>query len=197
MLIVFVRSFIFTLQEFAKELVSFVDAASRVYHFETLAQAQGKGWRRVFAGLKSCFTRDEYEEDLFKRRQRWEKKENNTLTRRLCTFSLYFSPSQLLTCCFHVSAKLFNGRARQKAAFPKIQPHAPNTILTPAWDGLTWKGKVQHGLWALGARLKSRTVKFSIKAGMATAVLASPAFFDATRPTFTSFRGEWALISVE
>jgi hypothetical protein len=31
---------------------------------------------------------------------------------------------------------------------------------------------------------------------MATAALAAPAFINATRPIFTEYRGEWALISV-
>ncbi len=48
----------------------------------------------------------------------------------------------------------------------------------------------------MGGVLKGRTVKFAFKAGMATALLASPAFFDATRPLFLEYRGEWALISV-
>ena len=39
-------------------------------------------------------------------------------------------------------------------------------------------------------------MKFAVKAGMATAMLAAPAFFDATRPVFVEYRGEWALISV-
>ena len=41
-----------------------------------------------------------------------------------------------------------------------------------------------------------RDTKFAIKAGMATAILASPAFIDSTRPTFVAFFGDWALISV-
>ena len=31
---------------------------------------------------------------------------------------------------------------------------------------------------------------------MATAVLASPAFYEKTRPIFMEYRGEWALVSV-
>lgn len=44
--------------------------------------------------------------------------------------------------------------------------------------------------------MKERDVKFATKAGMATALLAAPAFFDATRPFFLQNWGEWALISV-
>lgn len=39
-------------------------------------------------------------------------------------------------------------------------------------------------------------MKYAFKVGMSTAVLAAPAFFDATRPMYTNYKGEWALISV-
>lgn len=39
-------------------------------------------------------------------------------------------------------------------------------------------------------------MKYAIKAGMATAILAAPAFFDATRPIFVDYYFDWALISV-
>ena len=57
-------------------------------------------------------------------------------------------------------------------------------------------GKLNQSIWAFGARLKEKDVKYALKVGMATAILAAPAFFDATRPIFTEYRGEWALISV-
>jgi hypothetical protein len=44
--------------------------------------------------------------------------------------------------------------------------------------------------------MNERDTKFAIKAGMATAVLAAPAFIDSTRSTFVDFFGDWALISV-
>jgi hypothetical protein len=51
-------------------------------------------------------------------------------------------------------------------------------------------------LWAFGARMQDHDVKYAVKTGAATAILAAPAFFEATRPTFMEYRGEWALISV-
>lgn len=39
-------------------------------------------------------------------------------------------------------------------------------------------------------------MKYAFKVGMSTAMLAAPAFFDATRPIFTEYKGEWALMSV-
>ena len=51
-------------------------------------------------------------------------------------------------------------------------------------------------IWEIGIRLTERDAKYAIKAGMATAILSAPAFFDATRPTFVQYYGDWALISV-
>lgn len=80
--------------------------------------------------------------------------------------------------------------------FPKVKPHAPNTIQTPAREDLPFWGRVKQGIWALGIKMQDRTVKYAIKSGMAVAALAAPAFFEKTRPLFTYYRGEWALISV-
>ena len=56
--------------------------------------------------------------------------------------------------------------------------------------------RVGQSIWAVGARLKENDTKYAFKTGMATAMLAAPAFFETTRPIFTEYRGEWALISV-
>ena len=61
---------------------------------------------------------------------------------------------------------------------------------------MTFVGRMKQSLWALGARMKQQDMKYAVKAGMATAILASPAFFESTRPMFVEYRGEWALISV-
>ncbi|KAJ8586641.1 hypothetical protein M405DRAFT_743289 [Rhizopogon salebrosus TDB-379] len=84
---------------------------------------------------------------------------------------------------------------RHKVSFPKVQPHAPNTIQTPLRANLTFIGRIKRALWDLGAILKERKLKYAFKVGMSTAMLAAPAFFDSTRPVFTEYRGEWALIS--
>lgn len=55
---------------------------------------------------------------------------------------------------------------------------------------------MKQRLWDLSAYFKDRNVRFAVKVGMATAMLAAPAFFDATRYLFIEYRGEWALISV-
>lgn len=51
-------------------------------------------------------------------------------------------------------------------------------------------------MWELGKTLQERNVKFAMRAGLAISLLASPAFFDATRPAFVEFQGDWALLSV-
>ena len=79
--------------------------------------------------------------------------------------------------------------------FPKVRPHAPDTIQTPSWDSLTLTGKIDRTAWQIGKRLTERDTKFAIKAGMAAAILASPAFIESTRSTFLTFFGDWALIS--
>ena len=113
---------------------------------------------------------------------------------------MYVSPS----CAYKVlipylsSAHYFGGQLKphKAASFPKVTPHAPNTIQTPNPDNLTFIGRVKRSLWTLGARLQQQDMKHAFKTGMATAILAAPAFFEATRPVFVEYRGEWALISV-
>ncbi|KAF9237441.1 Fusaric acid resistance protein-like-domain-containing protein [Melanogaster broomeanus] len=123
--------FMFTLQEFAGELVSLTDAMRRIYAVE-LARLSRQSWLR------------------------------------------------------HRHPKVF---------FPKVQPHAPNTMQTPDRLHLTLIERVLRSLWDFGDRLKDRNIKYAFKVGMSAAMLSAPAFFDATRPVFTEYRGEWALMS--
>ncbi|KAJ7467034.1 Fusaric acid resistance protein-like-domain-containing protein [Mycena latifolia] len=143
--------FIFTLQEFAGELVSLVDAMSRIYSLEQARANRARWWTRLF-------------------------RFGQGLRRR---FSQYIIPEHRHT---HPS-------------FPKVRPHAPNTIQTPARDRLTWIGRIKQQVWAIGKRLTESDTKYAVKAGMATALLAAPAFFDKTRPIFVDLWGDWALIS--
>ncbi|KAJ7933967.1 hypothetical protein B0H13DRAFT_2227384 [Mycena leptocephala] len=135
--------FIFTMQEFAGELVSLVDAMG--------ARAnRARWWTRIFCWSRSAGS-----------------------------LAQYITPQH----------------RRTHPSFPKVRPHAPNTIQTPAWDRLTWIGRIKQQLWTIGKRLTERDTKYAVKAGMATAILAAPAFFDATRPYFVRLWGDWALIS--
>ncbi|EMD33734.1 hypothetical protein CERSUDRAFT_87077 [Gelatoporia subvermispora B] len=163
--------FIFTLQELAKELISLADAMGRICSIERAQAARGWWGKRLWASLKSG-------NGLFHRKLRRtsrEKRRGGGMRRR---FSVLFVPEP-----------------HRVASFPKIKPHAPNTIQTPARANLSLMGRVKQSLWALGSRLKEPDLKYAIKTGMATAMLAAPAFFDSTRPVFVEYRGEWALIS--
>ncbi|THH02540.1 hypothetical protein EW145_g6738 [Phellinidium pouzarii] len=161
--------FIFTLQEFAKELTSLVDAMNRIYALEHMSRS-----RSLWSRCVHFFSFSQWRARL---KPHAETKERPTLKRR---FSSFITP--------HTQ--------RRPAVFPKVRPHAPNTVLTPARTELTRFGRVGQALWRLGGILKRPNAKFAFKAGMATAILAAPAFFDRTRPIFVEYRGEWALISV-
>jgi hypothetical protein len=166
-------SFIFTLQEFAQELVSLIDAMSRIYTIEQDKAAHGTwGTGAVVDGYGSVRSA---------LRRVWAARkpgihERRGLQRRL-------------------SAIVLPRHRHKKPAFPKVTPHAPNTVQTPSGFDLTWVGRAKRLVWVVGARLRERDLKYAFKAGMGTAALAAPAFFDATRPTFVAYRGEWALVS--
>ena len=55
--------------------------------------------------------------------------------------------------------------------------------------------RLKQFVWRVGDRARESDVKYAVEAGMATAMLAAPAFFEVTGPTFMEYRGEWALIS--
>ncbi|KAF8993682.1 Fusaric acid resistance protein-like-domain-containing protein [Cyathus striatus] len=145
--------FIFTLQEFARELVSLVDAMERIYAYEQLRLHKAPWWNRFMSWPIS-------------RISKWPE-------------ASYILPQNRIV----------------HPAFPKVRPHAPNTMQTPGRDQLNFMGKLKQTIWMLSLRLKERDMKFAIKAGMATAILASPAFFESTRPFFVAYYGDWALIS--
>ncbi|KAH9893586.1 Fusaric acid resistance protein-like-domain-containing protein [Cubamyces lactineus] len=162
--------YIFTLQEFARELISLVDAMGRVCSIERANAAHNGLWGRFRdAMLLSCGSRSAI-------RRTTREKRSRSIRKRL-------------------SALFVNQQPHRAVSFPKVTPHAPNTIQTPARENLTFIGRVKQSLWALGARLKQQDMKYAFKTGMATAILAAPAFFEVTRPVFVEYRGEWALIS--
>lgn len=118
------------------------------------------------------------------------------IRRRLCKY-IPIHMNDIRNVSHNSTATFLRERTQTKpVVFPKVRPHAPDTIHTPSSFELTLSGRFKQWIWRVGGILKGRTVKFAFKAGMATALLASPAFFDASRPMFLKFRGEWALISV-
>ncbi len=60
---------------------------------------------------------------------------------------------------------------------------------------MTWHDKLQRLVWNIGEFFRQPDTKFAIKAGLGSALLASPAFFPSTRPIFTKYQGQWALVS--
>ncbi|TCD61379.1 hypothetical protein EIP91_008533 [Steccherinum ochraceum] len=165
--------FIFTLQEFAKELISLVDAMSRVCNIRRAQAEKRSWWHTLTAPLLRLYSQ------MTQRGangRSGESKQKAGMRKRL---SAYFVTLP----------------AHKAVSFPKIRPHAPNTIQTPSRENLTFWERVNQSIWALGSRLKEQDLKYAIKAGMATAILAAPAFIESTRPIFVEYRGEWALIS--
>ena len=187
-------SFIFTLQEFAQELVSLVDAMSRIYNIEREQAARGNWVRRVIV--------DSYNSVQIVARRRWRVntrpgKQRPNLQKRLCLSTPSSgAPKTLNIFVFHLAIIMrFQGK-HKKPSFPKVQPHAPNTMHTPPRSNLPFLGRLKQRLWAFGERIQEREMKHAFKAGMGMAILAAPAFFGTTRDVFMEYKGEWALISV-
>ena len=178
-------SFIFTLQEFAKELISLVDAVERIYCYERQILLRHSWWIRFFTRIKRGFV------TVFNI-TRYNK--NLSISKRLCVF--IFSVAILGEVLIRLAAYMIPHHRRVHPFFPKIRPHAPDTLQTPPHHQLSWVGRLKRTLWVFGRRLKERDTKFAIKAGMATSLLALPAFLKSTRPTFVAYWGDWALISV-
>ena len=85
---------------------------------------------------------------------------------------------------------------RDIKAFLTIHPSAPDEEKLPPFSSLSWWGCVKQTCWIIGRHLKAPDKLYAIKTGIGTAILASPGFFEVTRPIFVEYRGEWALISV-
>ncbi|KAK2463297.1 hypothetical protein APHAL10511_004952 [Amanita phalloides] len=157
--------FIFTLQEFAQELILLIECIERVY-LQTRHQSRSHSRLQSVMTLVSRF---------------WTSKSRQAYTRRP---GLRRSLSHIIPI-----------ERNLRPGFPKIHPHAPDTIQTPSWNQLSSSGQFKKVLWTFGKMLGEQRSKYAIKAGMATAILASPAFYDTTRPLFIKYWGDWALIS--
>jgi len=182
------QSFIFTLEEFAKELISLVDAVERIYCYHqhllhrTLWPIRLMSWAGGI--IKS----------LFRHKPPGIRRKTLNIRKSLGAYNLIIRHDRQLI--IPSPAYMIPQHRLAHPSFPKIRPHAPDTLQTPSRDKLSFWGKVNQTLWTIGKRLKERDTKYAIKAGMATALLASPAFIDATRHTFVAYWGDWALISV-
>jgi len=182
-------SFIFTLQEFAGELMCLTDAMRRIYAVELNRYSERNWWRRYLVdGSKSIFS---FLRSF--RRGSIAEKHGRTGLRRLCKKSCSCGPKDEF---ISGTAMYFGAHRHPKVSFPKVRPHAPNTVQTPDRSNLGFIGRLKRLIWDLGDKLKDYNIKYAFKVGMSTAMLAAPAFADATRHIFTEYRGEWALVSV-
>ncbi|KAG9096669.1 hypothetical protein FRC06_008439 [Ceratobasidium sp. 370] len=170
--------FIFTLKEFARDLMAFVDVMGIIYLTERrVALEEGIGeW--ILRHILCCVPRRRALSRLIFPGSQMQPKRNRRpgLARRL---------SNLVPVEPKDRVKLF----------PKVKPHAPNTALRLPRKQLTRWGRIKQSFWALGQALRTPIAKYSIKTGLAVAILAAPAFIESTREMFVEYRGEWALIS--
>lgn len=60
---------------------------------------------------------------------------------------------------------------------------------------LSLKPRLYHKCWEFLERCKKNDIKYAVKVGMATALLAVPAFSDTWRQTFLDWKMEWSLIA--
>ncbi|KAG8745216.1 hypothetical protein FRC10_008528 [Ceratobasidium sp. 414] len=170
--------FIFTLKEFARDLMALVDVMDVIYMTERrVALEEGiGGW--ILRHILCCIPRRRTLSRLIFSSSRIQPKRNRRsgLARRL---------SNLVPVEPKNRVKLF----------PKVKPHAPNTALRLPRKQLSRWGRIKQSFWALGQALRMPEAKYSIKTGLAVAILAAPAFIESTREMFVEYRGEWALIS--
>jgi len=179
------------LQEFSRELVTLVYAMEGIYECEQL-RLRRRSWM-FQATISLIKAPHRWYSDWGAEKQDKRPRPQSSIRRRICeyTFNSTYPLTQVL-----LAAYLIPEHRITHPGFPKIKPHAPNTVQTPARDNLPFIGRVKQSLWVAGARMQEQDIKFAIKAGMATAMLAAPAFFDTTRPFFIRHWGDWALISV-
>ncbi|KAF9038642.1 Fusaric acid resistance protein-like-domain-containing protein [Panaeolus papilionaceus] len=166
--ILLVFFFIFTFQEFAGELITLVELIERIYQYEQHRTLKGAWWSRFTQRFLRLFT-------LRFKKAGSQNRPRSNLRNRL---SFVILPQR-----------------RANPSFPKIRPHAPNTIQTPSKSQLSFVGKVNQTLWEIGKRMTEKDIKYAIKVGLATAIFATPAFIESTRLVFLEFWGDWALIS--
>jgi hypothetical protein len=186
-------SFIFTLQEFSNEVLSLIDAIGRIYNYEQARVKRGPWWRRLFRtlrrGVGRCTTRCQ-------RRNSTGRQNNYPSLRRTLCRCFHLSIVRIILSHCVPAAYIIPEHRRPNSSFPKVRPHAPNTMQTPPRNDLPLVGRIKQTVWEVGKRLAERDTKYAFKVGMAIAMLASPAFFDATRPMFVDNYGDWALVSV-
>lgn len=172
--------FVFNLEEFAKELEVLVEALEEIRQAEehiALAR-QTSRWMRLRLFVSTFGTMlSEYASMLG-----WRWGQRGGIRRK----SRYGKTAKGTAA---TAAK----RMTTPLDFPSNRRHAVDTHQTP--KAMTWQDKLQRLVWQIGEFFRQPDTKFSIKAGLGSALLASPAFFPSTRPIFTKYQGQWALVS--
>ncbi|CUA66706.1 putative membrane protein YGL140C [Saccharomyces cerevisiae S288c] [Rhizoctonia solani] len=179
MLLVFF--FIFTLKEFARDLMALTDVISAIYITERAIALEKSSWGWIWRPSLCCFPGKRL-------RSAW-KLGGGSEPR------LQSNAGKRPGIRRQISSRLLQNVQNRVPLFPKVKPHAPNTALRLSRTQLTTWGRIKQSIWALGQFFRQPEIKYSIKTGMAVAILAAPAFIESTRETFVEYRGEWALIS--
>ncbi|CAG8489273.1 22712_t:CDS:2 [Racocetra persica] len=78
--------------------------------------------------------------------------------------------------------------------FPENTHNLFDTIHTP--KPKTLPQKIAIKLWQSFSWFRQFEVKYAVKAAVSAAILASPAFIEATRHIYTKYRGEWVCITM-
>ncbi|KAK0553878.1 hypothetical protein OC846_000747 [Tilletia horrida] len=162
--------FVFNLEEFAKEIsVLLRELAAIRTEEERMTRNRVKGWWKFWT-WEPAPKSETVETDAFRR---------------------YNPPASLVQRLFRRG----NWRTTPKlnASFPSSRPHQLDTVQTPRAQ--TFRQKLQRVVWSVGELLRQPDTKFAIKTGLGAAALAAPAFISATRPVFTEYQGQWALVS--
>jgi hypothetical protein len=92
MFLILEPSFIFTLQEFARELVSLIDAMGRIYFIEQERAHRGSFWQRAIGKISKIYA-------ILKpsNKPSAEKAERSGLRRRFCTRGYFLFRTRRLT----------------------------------------------------------------------------------------------------
>ncbi|CAE7150897.1 unnamed protein product [Rhizoctonia solani] len=173
--------FIFTLKEFARDLMALIDVMNAIYITERAIALEKSSWGWIRRPSLCCFPGKRL-------RSAWKLGAESEPR-------LQSTPGKRPGIRRRISTRLLQNVQNRVPLFPKVKPHAPNTALRLPRTQLTTWGRVKQSIWALGQFLRQPEIKYSIKTGMAVAALAAPAFIESTRETFVEYRGEWALIS--
>ncbi|CED83992.1 Predicted membrane protein [Phaffia rhodozyma] len=168
--------FIFTLDEFTRELLFFIDSMSEIQDQERQFGLRAKSW----------ITRWTRQISFWLERKRSDY--SSTTTRK-------GPPTMKRTLRKRMSMIIPIDPSEYKIKFPNNAPDAPGTATNPDRKTLSFKGQFQHWVWELAERTRKPDIKYAIKVGLATSLLAAPAFTSTWRPIFYEYKGEWALMS--